>query len=114
MLGRLSPYLLREVRWREGEGEVRYLDQSADAIIPRHTHVTSTDDVIPINDVTISLLTRLFRCSLVPSPLLAAIFRPAPLKMAAGSGLGTRLVSMRQLSLGLKIGNRNSSIPPNS
>ena len=34
---------------------MRYQDQSADAIIPRHTHVTSTDDVIPINDVTISL-----------------------------------------------------------
>ena len=37
-------------------------DQSADAIIPRHTHVTSTNDVIPINDVTISLLKQLKHC----------------------------------------------------
>ena len=36
-------------------------------------------------------------CSLVPSPLPAAIFRP--LKMAAGSGLGTRLIHMRACQL---------------
>ena len=35
---------------------MRYPDQSADAKILRHTHVTSTDDVIPINDVTIKFL----------------------------------------------------------
>ena len=34
--------------------QVHYPDQSADAIIPRHTHVTPTDDVIPINDVTMA------------------------------------------------------------
>ena len=38
---------------------MRYPDQSADAKILRHTHVTSNDDVIPINDVTILLLKQL-------------------------------------------------------
>ena len=43
-------YLCTDSRW----DQVHYPDQSADAILRPRTHVTSTDDVIPINDVTMA------------------------------------------------------------